>query len=82
MCSSDLYAVAGNVEAAPVDPDAVRVSTFGFALWAIPAALAGATFIASVSVAALVSGVLPRWLALIGFLLYKPALILQAVTDR
>jgi hypothetical protein len=67
--ASAAYAVASHVEAEPVDPAAVRVSTFGFALWAIPAALAGATFIASVSAAALACGALPRWLALIGFLL-------------
>lgn len=33
--ASAAYAVAGNVEAQPIDQGAVRISTYGFALWAI-----------------------------------------------
>lgn len=66
---SAAYAVGSNVEPTPVDAGAVRMTTYGFALWAIPAALAGATFVFAASVAMLASGTLPRWLSLIGFLL-------------
>ncbi len=67
--ASAAYAVASNVEPTPIDPGALRIGTYGFALWAIPAALAGGTFVAAVSIAAFVSGAFPRWLALIGFLI-------------
>lgn len=72
--ASAAYAVNSNVEPRPIDPGALRVTTFGFALWAIPAALAGATFVTAVSVAVLTSTVLPRWLAVIGFLFAAIAL--------
>jgi hypothetical protein len=67
--ASAAYAVSSSVEPTPIDPGAVRVTTYGFALWAIAGALAGATFVAAVSVAVLASRALPRWLALVGFLL-------------
>lgn len=66
--ASGAYAVVSNVEPQPIDPAAVRLSTFGFALWTIGAALAASVFVAATSLAAIVSGALPRWLALIGFL--------------
>ncbi|MEX0781912.1 MAG: hypothetical protein WD557_04625 [Dehalococcoidia bacterium] len=66
--ASGAYAVASNVEPKPVDPGAVRISSVGFAIWAIPSAFAAAAFVSSVSVGALASGCLPRWLGLIGLL--------------
>lgn len=66
--ASGAYAVQSGVEPQPIDVGAVRVSTFGFMLWAIAGALAGATFITAVSIGSFVSGVLPRWLALLGLL--------------
>ena len=72
--ASGAYAAISDIEPGPINSDAVRVSTFGFALWVIPAALAGATFIAAVSAAAIASGALPQWLGLIGLLLAAVAL--------
>lgn len=67
--ASAAYALKSDVEPTPIDPGAVRVSTFGFGLWVFGASLAAGTFIASVSVAALSTGALPKWLALFGLLI-------------
>jgi hypothetical protein len=67
--ASAAYAVKSDVEPTPIDPGAVRITTFGFGLWIFGASLAAGTFIASVSVAALATGALPKWLALLGFLM-------------
>jgi len=66
--ASGAYAVSSDVEPKPVDPGAVRMSTLGFAIWAIPAALAASAFVVSVSIGALASEALPRWLGLVGLL--------------
>ncbi|HEX6030569.1 MAG TPA: hypothetical protein VFY90_03990 [Tepidiformaceae bacterium] len=66
--ASGAYAVSSDVEPKPIDPGAVRMSTLGFAIWAIPAALAASAFVVSVSIGALAREALPRWLGLVGLL--------------
>ncbi|OAI44579.1 hypothetical protein AYO38_00360 [bacterium SCGC AG-212-C10] len=66
--ASGAYSLISNNEAQPLDPGVARTSTLGFAIWVFPAAFAGSVFVASVSVAAMRSAALPRWLCLIGLL--------------
>lgn len=67
--ASAAYAIKSDVESLPVDPAAVRVTTYGFGLWVFGAGLAAGTFMAAISLGSLQTGGLPKWLALIGLLL-------------
>lgn len=67
--ASAAYAIRSDVESLPVDPAAVRITTFGFGLWVFGAGLAAGTFMAAISIGSLSTGGLPRWLALIGLLM-------------
>jgi hypothetical protein len=55
-------------EPKPISPDVTRVAALGFEIWVAGAMIAAALFVATVSVSALKTGALPRWLGWVGIL--------------
>lgn len=67
MMAPAIAVVAGN-ESTPLDPDAVRITTFGAELWLVPGMLCASAFVLSTAAAIFSSSLLPTWIGLAALL--------------